>query len=238
MTEYTGGKGGAPNSGWLGTQSWEPDRPGTYNDNKYVGFTVTADSGHPITPNSIYFDLGMANNASPETVRILARSGSVGAFTQVHEETITYPTGNSNIRLELGPVDLSSFFTTPAEDFEFRFQVKDQSGGTDPLYRLSRLDNVSLLADITATGGLDGDYNGDGAVDAADYALWRSDPGSYGGAQGYTDWVNNFGATSGGGSTAVAAVPEPPAQALVLLAMIALPLLRRSYRREPRPCSL
>ncbi len=58
----------------------------------------------------------------------------------------------------------------------------------------------SGLPDIQVSSGSGpGDHNGDGTVDAADYALWRSDPGAHDGAQGYTDWVDNFGQTGGGG---------------------------------------
>lgn len=43
--------------------------------------------------------------------------------------------------------------------------------------------------------GLPGDYNDDGVVDAADYVVWRRDPGSHGGDDGYDVWVRNFGRT-------------------------------------------
>jgi hypothetical protein len=63
---------------------------------------------------------------------------------------------------------------------------------------------------VTDIVGLTGDYNGDGKVDAADYVVWRKDPGSFGGAQGYVDWAANFGAMAGGGSSqGTGAVPEP-----------------------------
>ncbi len=78
--------------------------------------------------------------------------------------------------------------------------------------------------------GLPGDHNQDGTVDAADYALWRSDPGAYDGAQGYTDWVNNFGATSGPGAGSgpeAGAVPEPTSLAMLLVGFIGLWSARR-----------
>lgn len=69
-----------------------------------------------------------------------------------------------------------------------------------------------------ADPGLDGDYNGDGTVDAADYVVWRRNDGTPG---GYDTWRENFGATlpgSGGGS----AVPEPASLALMLVGLIAI----------------
>jgi uncharacterized membrane protein len=64
-----------------------------------------------------------------------------------------------------------------------------------------------------------GDYNHDGTVDAADYVVWRKDPNSYGGAQGYTDWVSHFGQTAASGSSKSVntIVPEPGSVLLMTL---------------------
>jgi hypothetical protein len=78
----------------------------------------------------------------------------------------------------------------------------------------------SYLRAKPPAAGPAGDYHNDGFIDAADYVLWRSDPGSYGGAQGYTDWVNNFGQTLGSGAAASAnavGVPEPASVLLLTL---------------------
>jgi hypothetical protein len=85
----------------------------------------------------------------------------------------------------------------------------------------------SFAGQVNYISGLavDGDYNGNGIVDAADYILWRKggplqndptpgfqDPGDY------NFWRSRFGATSGSGSlTNVPAVPEPVTAALVVL---------------------
>jgi hypothetical protein len=77
---------------------------------------------------------------------------------------------------------------------------------------------------------LDGDYNGNNVVDAADYVLWRraidtstalpndTTPGSVTAAD-YELWRANFGRTPSGGSAAAAAsVPEPASCATVVIA--------------------
>ncbi len=68
---------------------------------------------------------------------------------------------------------------------------------------------------------LPGDYNHDGAVDAADYAVWRNTVGSTanlaadGNGNGvidngdYTYWRARFGATSGAGQVLLSSTPEP-----------------------------
>jgi hypothetical protein len=96
--------------------------------------------------------------------------------------------------------------------------------------------NVGYGADSVVleviTPGLDGDYNGDGTVDLADYVVWRRNDGSQ---QGYDTWRANFGQTSGGGNGAAdygrAAVPEPSS---VMLVSLGLALLTGSSRKRHR----
>jgi formylglycine-generating enzyme required for sulfatase activity len=76
--------------------------------------------------------------------------------------------------------------------------------------------------------GLNGDYNQDGEVDAADYVLWRNDPTSYGGDPvGYNTWRANFGQTGGSGVGEFDSIPEPSTLLVLLLAGIALMGRRR-----------
>ncbi len=103
-------------------------------------------------------------------------------------------------------------------------KAENIGGGSNNAY----LDDVRLI--YTLPGGLAGDYNDDGVVDAADYTVWRDqsgavagslpndiDGGPIGGAQ-YLTWKAQFGAglhlqpaVSG------AAVPEPGAGAVLML---------------------
>ena len=75
-------------------------------------------------------------------------------------------------------------------------------------------DSVSLAV---VAPGLPGDYNQDGAVDAADYIVWRKNDGT---SEGYNTWRANFGQPSGSGSgaSANAAVPEPATLVLLMFA--------------------
>ncbi|HEX2475332.1 MAG TPA: hypothetical protein VHK01_11325, partial [Lacipirellulaceae bacterium] len=74
---------------------------------------------------------------------------------------------------------------------------------------------------------LPGDFNADGAVDAADYVVWRKNDGS---VEGYNTWRTNFGRTTASASaTAAAAVPEPAALS-VIAGLSALFLLRQRAR--------
>jgi arylsulfatase A-like enzyme len=69
-----------------------------------------------------------------------------------------------------------------------------------------------------------GDHNGDGAVDAADYVVWRKS--NTNGQQGFDDWRSNFGSGSGGGSNAQ--VPEPAAWIMIGIGTVGIGLRRSS----------
>jgi autotransporter-associated beta strand protein len=103
--------------------------------------------------------------------------------------------------------------------------------GTTPSgFNFSIVDSGSTI-DLTVStggGGLDGDFNNDGTVDAADYVIWRKTDG--GNPAGYNLWRMNFGRTAGSGSGAslsAGAVPEPAAIALVVLGLAAAGFVRR-----------
>jgi hypothetical protein len=103
---------------------------------------------------------------------------------------------------------------------------------------LFNIDNIRLW-NSTTPAGVPGDYNGNGVVDAADYVLWRNGgalqnegvtPGNNT-ADDYTFWRSRFGATSGSGTAAAAAVPEPTAMILVVAGICGTFLNRRLRRR-------
>lgn len=86
------------------------------------------------------------------------------------------------------------------------------------------------------TVAVTGDYNHNGIVDTADYTVWRDTLGSTTqlaadgngntviDAADYGVWKSNFGQTSGSGSSAIAAVPEPATLVLLILAAVGMQL--------------
>ena len=132
--------------------------------------------------------------------------------------------------------DLGGLFKTAgAKDLVFQFLL---SGNSTP--------NTGAVVYEAApsVGGVLGDYNKNGVVDAADYTVWRDklgqpagslenrNPANSGpiGADDYTFWKSRFGATSGSGGGSLAggsAVPEPTTAALLLATSIIVGLVAR-----------
>jgi hypothetical protein len=109
--------------------------------------------------------------------------------------------------------------------------------------------NLSGLAVTQISGGvyhslligapfLPGDFNHDGSVDAADYILWRKNPGDTYTQADYTAWRTNFGRTLSAGSGSAgyplgasaespsATVPESSAIPLALVGLIGVAFYR------------
>ena len=123
------------------------------------------------------------------------------------------PAGTTHVRVSVVATGLYNSFNDPQSAF---------------------YDDFSL---IETTAGVQGDYNGNGVVDAADYVLWRkggplqNDPTPGVQPADYTFWRSRFGATSGSGSGvgAAAAVPEPAAFCLAMIAVAGGFGLRRRW---------
>jgi hypothetical protein len=79
------------------------------------------------------------------------------------------------------------------------------------------------------SGSSPGDFNTDGKVDAADYAVWRKTDGSQ---AGYNAWRANFGRTAGSGSSVAdaSAVPEPGSIGLLLVVLVTALGMNRHHR--------
>jgi len=101
----------------------------------------------------------------------------------------------------------------------------------------TNVDNVTLGAMI----GLPGDYNQNGVVDAADYVVWRKNPGGIYSPGHYDIWRAHFGQTAGSGALAAIrgpqsnldrAIPEPAILALLVIggALLAAPMRRAGSR--------
>lgn len=83
------------------------------------------------------------------------------------------------------------------------------------------LSNALAGLNVNSIPGLSGDYNHNGAVDAADYAVWRDALGSDQIDQGdYDLWRSNFGSIAANSGGSNSHVPEPAALIIALTACV------------------
>lgn len=87
---------------------------------------------------------------------------------------------------------------------------------------------------LTGGAGLDGDFNGDGVVDAADYSVWRDGLGSTYAQDDYDVWKMNFGQVAGIGSSSSLSVPEPTSARLALGILVVAVVSCRGARSRAR----
>ena len=175
------------------------------------GYTIHSDSGSLLPNDSDWLSLEDQGTAtwreSGETANDLSE---------------LLPTGSASLSGGI-TFNLGSPFKTMAsggmEDLLFSYLLPGDSEFTD---------GVVVYRDVNFMS-VDGDYNGDGVVNAADYTVWRDTLGSSvpmgtaadGDGDGiideddYDEWRSNFGADSSGSlvqsSTGSAEVPEPSA---------------------------
>jgi hypothetical protein len=84
-------------------------------------------------------------------------------------------------------------------------------------------DGPQLILEFGTSTTLDGDFNGDGNVDAADYTVWRNGLDSVYTQDDYGLWKSNFGASNGGAGAKLTGgnqVPEPHSIMLLAIAMV------------------
>jgi hypothetical protein len=97
-------------------------------------------------------------------------------------------------------------------------------------FELTTITNAPLVP------GLAGDYNQDGAVDAADYVVWRKGLGTTYLQIHYNDWRAHIGETldNGIGANASSVVPEPTTFILLLIGILAICSCRHTIASHSR----
>jgi hypothetical protein len=161
------------------------------------------------------------NNIRFDGYQVASVSGSLmGTWNSLQDQAVTgweeasmtanllaelNPSANTSVNAGQTAATMTGLFRTAGgvQDLAFQFRVPGTGPGTGVL------NGVVRYAPFTA-GGLPGDYNDNGVVDAADYVVWRKTDGT---PAGYSSWRTNFGRTSGSGASldSARAVPEPSA---------------------------
>jgi hypothetical protein len=152
---------------------------------------------------------------------------------QVTTLDLTNPTAEFDYTVSGTVADFQMFETTISlpdgvQSLDLTFLTGGEASALGSFY----IDDIS--AEVLASAAVAGDYNHDGVVNAADYALWRDNLGTSGtglAADGNDDgivnqldydiWRQHFGQTSGSSAAQVARVPEPSSLILFLFASFA-----------------
>lgn len=222
---------------WVGDfDGLEDDGPGSadeaYVDPDWLAAVDTLSSFYTNMPIA-GFDNDSINNRVAFTMRYSLAPGErvVSAVLTISTKSYGSQSGNDKFWID----DISAPKSFPVEQ-----------GGSGAVYdgdrqvlTLELTDDLSYLQDgelnllvaddravdwahlmVYVAPGLPGDFNGDDAVNAADYTVWRDGLGSIYDMDDYQIWQANYGAVAGS-SNVPASVPEP-AESMLL----AFPLLR------------
>ena len=181
-----------------------------------------------------------APGTSPGTITIgglTMMSGSTLEFELgdvARDRIVVTNNGNVSLAGTLAISLLDGFTPTLGQSFSlFEGAIGSITGAFDsiiaPTFNGLTFDVVqnagSVLLQVGEATLLPGDFNGNGAIDAADYVVWRKTNGA---PAGYDTWRSNFGRTAGSGAALPsaeplsAAVPEPATLAMFVIAMIAM----------------
>lgn len=184
------GVGDSGNDGWLATRDWGVKSGGV------VTFPNSA-AGTEWNGNFNWYN-------RPAFVSTNSAGGFDGEYGFKTEYVVTAEMVGQTVTFEIGTRE-------PYVAFDGFLFIQDDNVDLLDMFTQQDLNNGILPKAVT------GDYNGNGTVDAADYAVWRNGDSPDDTQAGYDLWKANFGKTGGTGSVAAAAVPEP-ASALMLLA--------------------
>jgi hypothetical protein len=168
---------------------------------------------------------------SPTSTLVMELGGSAAGigYDQIQSSGALFFDGTLRVSL------INGFTPTAGQSFNL-FDWISQNGTFDTLdlpalaglaWNTSQL-YVSGALSLAAAVGLPGDYNFNGTVDAADYVVWRKNPGGFT-VNAYDTWRANFGQTAGSGAVASAnaTVPEPTTALLMMIAIVGWCLRRR-----------
>ena len=182
----------------------------------------------------LLFDLGSVQEIGQMAVWNYYEGGAGTDGRSTKHFTLSYSSDNANytslgiqtlLQQPSPGYDASSLHTTiplgvSAQYIKFSFSDDVGGNAVDVNYGDATWWGLNEVRFSSPVALLAGDYNDNGAVDAADYVAWRdnlggsvvlpNDPigGVIGPAQ-YDQWKANFGTGGGGGALAGAAVPEP-----------------------------
>lgn len=204
-----------------------------------IASTATIATGGAITFNFNHLPLVYGANNQDE----LANDNYAAVFVNRNGDTLT-PVLVSALVVNYVGDELQSDYGIPGNYFHsvsnFIGPGNDGTGQFLKTFNMTPaggFGDANFIATFDLPAGMQGDYNSDGAVNAADYVVWRESVGGPSipnrgdgiegniGQQDYDFWRSHFGDSSSGASAGLSvtfAAPEPSALVLMALAGVAL----------------
>jgi hypothetical protein len=189
------------------------------------------------------FDITYDTNLIPPSANWIAQSIAINCNTGWSQVDLPSDSGQMNHTVHFAKL-LSSWTSLSVNSPWFYLYLGlNGSWGSGPVTVF--VDSFRLVNILVP---LPGDFNGDGAVNAADYTVWRDTLGSTtdlradANLNGVVDsgdyqlWRANYGSTGTSGSSSAAAVPEPASAMLAWLAAGFALCVLRPRQKEP-PCA-
>ncbi len=173
------------------------------------GYKITSASGSLLPANGNWNSLDDQNVAGGDWRE---SNPTVNQLVELKPSGESLFSGGTNFNMG------SLFKTTAAggtQDLIFEYLLPDESEFHD---------GVVVYRSLAS---LQGDYNMNGVVDAADYVVWRNSNGT---PAAYNTWRANFGRTAASGSLVAASASVPEPASLVLVIVAAWPLVMRRGR--------
>jgi hypothetical protein len=184
-----------------------------------------------VMPPAAGGDFRLAINADDNDLSLGAIWSGELEFDTTYRAVISYNATNAVSQLWLNPVNESSTSVThtgllTGTDID-RIVLRQHTDYTGKQI----VDNLIVATTFAEALGVDdsanGDFNGDGVVDAADYVMWRKNGGT---TDDYALWQETFGEPTGGGSSSTTSVPEPASRLVLMLCASMLAAMNRAAR--------
>jgi hypothetical protein len=204
-----------------------------------VSGAVTVNSGGHISPGASVESLGVGSLTLNSDSILDFEVGDLvtGGSDRINVAGLLTINGGSINIIDAGALDYTTYTLI---DYGTRSgSVATLGTPTGPAgFVFNLLDTGSVIQLVVSPDGVPGDYNDDGTVDTADYAVWmkhvgqpagtlpNDDTGVIIGPAQYAQWAQNFGNTSGAGA-GNSAIPEPSSIALLMLGLAVILNARR-----------
>lgn len=235
--------------------NWRNFAPGV--DLNAIGFMAAGAAGSEFLVDNIYYITGEStDNPLGQTAELVGETLTIGGdFTLQTTATLEVDvaelahdsvdvSGSAVLDGILSVTRAASYQPTLGDAFSLLTAADitnnlTLAGPDAALFSLAASTATELV--LTAVSGLEGDYNNDGLVDAADYTVWRDQLGAPAGTlfndfQGaavgvaqYNAWKQNYGAAIPA-SSSTQTIPEPTALLLAVVGLAISLLVARGAR--------